>query len=124
MVGLDEDALICDFAETYHIFNWRQLPARMAATLAMGLGPDSRIFKKINEAPAPVDTLLLAMIADSLRILLWRGTKDGQKGKNPPDSILQKLYGTAVKKTEDLEGFDTVDDFEKWRAEMIGGKNA
>ena len=72
MVGLDEGALICDFAEVYHVYDWRRLPASTAATLAMGLGPDSRIMRKISGTPVPMDTLLLAMITDCVRILAWR----------------------------------------------------
>ena len=122
MVGLDEDALVCDFAEVYHLFCWRELPVRTAATLAMGLRPDSRIMQKLNGTPAPLNTILLAMIADCFRVLLWHGTKDGQKGKNPPESILQTILGSGKSK-EKLKGFDSAEDFKKWREDMIGGKN-
>lgn len=37
MVAVDEEALICDFAETYNILDWRELPCRTAAILASGL---------------------------------------------------------------------------------------
>jgi hypothetical protein len=30
MIALDEDALICDMAETYHIYNMEQLPVEYA----------------------------------------------------------------------------------------------
>lgn len=43
MMATDEDALICDFAETYHIYDYRQLKPSYAATLAAGLREDSRI---------------------------------------------------------------------------------
>lgn len=119
MVGLDEGALTCDFAETYHVYSWRSLPPSTAATLAAGLGPDSRIMQKLSGAPAAVNTLLLAMIADSLRILVWMKTKDGARGKNPPESILEKLY-TAQGRTPKA-GFDTPEDFMAWRASMMEG---
>lgn len=35
MLNLSEDALICDFAETYHIYDYRSLPLRLVATLAV-----------------------------------------------------------------------------------------
>lgn len=119
MVGLDEGALTCDFAETYHVYDWRALPARTAATLAMGLGPDSRIMQKISGARVPFDTLLLAMIADAVRILAWMQTKDGARGRNRPDSILDRLTGTA--RTSETTGFDSPEAFDAWRASILEG---
>ena len=116
MVSLDEEALICDFAETYHVFDWRSLPVRTAATLAIGLGEDSRIMRKLSGVPVTVETLLLATIADALHILVWQNTKDGTKGRNRPALIAEKLIQTPKEET----GFNTVDDFRKWREEMIG----
>lgn len=43
MMAADEDALACDFAETYGILDMRQLPAGKLATLAAGLRENSRI---------------------------------------------------------------------------------
>jgi hypothetical protein len=119
MVGLDEGALICDFAETYHVYNWRALPVSTAATLAMGLRPESRMMQKLSGAPAPADTLLRAMIADCLRILVWRQTKDGQRGKKPPASILEQMLGG--KRSEIGPGFENPDDFQAWRSSMMEG---
>lgn len=119
MVGLDEGALICDFAEVYHVYDWRSLPARTAATLAMGLGPDSRIMQKISGARAPVDTLLLAAIADAVRFLVWMQTKDGRKGRNRPASILEKL--TGAQRAEETAGFDSPEAFNAWRASILEG---
>ena len=44
LIASDEgkDKLICDFAQYYHVLDWRSLPVRLAATLAAGLPPDSR----------------------------------------------------------------------------------
>ena len=117
MVGLDEDALICDFAETYHVFDWRSLPVRTAATLAMGLRPDSRIMQKLSGAPAPMETMLLAMITDCVRILVWRQTKDGQRGKKPPVSLTERLCGGIKSETD--AGFDSQEDFRAWRNSMM-----
>ena len=43
MIRFDEDALICDLAETYHIYDYRSLPVKLVATLSAGLRDDSRI---------------------------------------------------------------------------------
>lgn len=116
MVGLDEGALICDFAEAYHVFDWRSLPLRTAATLAMGLGADSRIMRKLGNSPVSMNTMLLATIADALHILVWQNTKDGAKGRNRPALIVEKLTETPKEES----GFESVADFRKWREELIG----
>lgn len=117
MAALDETALICDFAEVYHVLDWRQLPVFTAAALAAGLGPNSRIARKITGAPVDTDTMLLAMIADALYVLAWQNTKDGAKGRNRPKSIMQTLLG-GEKKAQETSGFDSVEAYEEWRAAM------
>lgn len=116
MIGLDEEALICDFAEVYHVFDWRSLPLRTAATLANGLGANSRIMRKISGVPVTMETLLLATIADALHILVWQNTRDGAKGRNKPALIAEKLTETPKEES----GFETIADFKKWREELIG----
>jgi len=120
MVSLDEQALTCDFAETYHVLDWRALPPRQAAALAMGLRPDSRIMMKINGAAAPLNTLLLALIADAERILVWQNTEDGVNGRRRPSSLLAVLTHGEEKEAPG-EGFDTPEEFETWHDSMTGG---
>lgn len=117
MVAVDEAALRCDMLETYHIMDYRALPARQAALFACGLGEGSRIVRKLSGTPAGPDTLLLAVIADALRILIWQNTEDGHRGRNQPRSIMDTLTGGS----RDGAGFDTAEAFEAWRAEMLGG---
>lgn len=119
MVVLDEASLICDLAEVYHVLDWRSLPPFTAATLAHGLGPDSRIARSISKTPIKTDLILLAAIADALRILVWQNTKDGHKGRNAPKSILGMLLGKEEEKTS--AGFDSVDEFRAWHESMTGG---
>ena len=121
MISADEAALRCDFAETYHVLDYRALPARQAALLACGLGPGSRIMKTLSGARIGPDTALLAVIADALRILVWQATEDGHKGRNQPRSILAAL--TGGKSSGSGEGFATPEEFEAWRAAMLEGEN-
>ena len=121
MLRAGEDELACDFAETYHVLDFRTLPARQAARLACGLRPSSRIKQLLSGAPADLDTILLAMIADAARLLVWQNTEDGQKGRNQPRSILTILRNDAP---ETGSGFDTVEEFQAWRASMIGGDSS
>ena len=86
MVSADEDALICDFAETYHVLDFR-----------------SRV---------PVSLLMQAVIVDRLGLLLWMQTKDGRKNRRRPTSIAQVLLGTQPR--SDVQAFDSEDAF--WAA--------
>ena len=112
MIALDEDALLCDMAEVYHIYNMYEMDVSYIATLAIGLRDDSRIKMAINGLRVDIKTVLLAHIADNTAINTWFKTEDGQHGQNRPPSILQIL---TQKQDEDV-GFESGDDFEKeWR---------
>lgn len=115
----DADALYCDMAETYHILDYRALPARQAARLACGLRPSSRIRMALSDSIADSETMLLAMIADAVRILVWQQTRDGIDGKNVPKSLAALLVNGG--EDEAGVGFQSAEDYEAWRASMIGG---
>ncbi len=111
MIATDEDALICDLAETYHIYDYRSLSPVQIATFSVGLRDDSRIKMKLRGINFPTNTMLLAAIVDRLSILVWHKTKDGQKGRNKPKSILEAMVQTEEKE-KDYEVFDTPEAFE------------
>ncbi|MCK4036856.1 DUF5361 domain-containing protein, partial [Streptococcus suis] len=96
MIQTDEDALICDLAETYGIYDYRQLPITQVAVFACGLSEKSRIKKILSGQKEDLDTLLLAGIYDTVRLLFWAKTKDGQAGRNRPNSVAQALEGSKV----------------------------
>ena len=113
MVATDEDDLICDFAEVYHVYDWRSIPVKLAATLAAGLPDNSRSIGRLVGLPCGMDTLLLAAIADRLSLLVWSKTKDAQKGRKRPQMITDGLLKKSDKK--DIEAFSDVDSFEAAR---------
>ena len=76
MVATDEDALICDLAETYQIYDYRRLPLKMVSVFSFGLRENSRIKMKMNDIEVPFETMLLAGIQDKLNVLIWQQTKD------------------------------------------------
>lgn len=116
MVAADEDALICDFAETYHVFDYRALPLRTAATLAGGLGSNSRIHAKLAGVTAGMDTLMLTQIRDTLENIRWMLSKDGREGKNAPALIApQLLVKTERKAAKKQARFRSAAEFERWR---------
>src|SRR5690625_1921465 len=123
MIKLDEDALICDLAETYQIYDYRQLPATRVAVFAYGLRDDSRIKMRLSGQTIALDTLLLAGISDRLSTLVWFQTEDGQKGKNKPTSMVELLLiKNNDKEKDEIVAYDTGKDFEKARKKLLGGE--
>lgn len=121
MIKLDESALICDFAETYHILDYRALPLKTAAVLASGLRDNSRIMMKISGLQISPETALMAAAVDRLSLLFWAKTKDAENGNNRPESILAKLTGEITTKDSDLQSFDTAEEFEAARQRILQG---
>lgn len=117
MIAADEDALTCDFAETYHVFNWRELPIDLAATLAFGLREDSRIKQKISGQTYTMDTLLTAVVADRLGDVLRFLTR----GKAKPESTVKALVGSEKKKKTDHRTFSSLEEFRQAYREITGG---
>lgn len=118
MISTDEDALICDLAETYHIYDYKQLPLSKVAVFSCGLMDNSRIKMKMSDQSIPLDTLLIAGISDKLSLLLWTKTKDGMKGINKPSSILNILTGSESVEKKEI-AFDSGEDFERMRKQLI-----
>lgn len=120
MIGFDEEALICDLAETYQIYDYKQLPLTKVAVLAVGLRDCSRIKMKLSGQNINLNTLLLAGAVDRLSILVWSKTKDGKKGMNRPPSLVDSI-NSKKPKDSDVIVFNSSEDFEKTRNEIIKG---
>lgn len=111
MLSADRNALICDLAETYGIFDYRALPVPLLATLAAGLREDSRIKRILAGAKMTRLEMLVAAVVDKLSALVWLNSEDGRKGENRPKSVLVLLMGEEPEESP-VEGFDTADEFE------------
>jgi len=107
MIAADRDALICDLAETYGIFDMRALPVSLLATLASGLREDSRIKIRLSGCKVPRSELLLAAVVDRLSVLLW--ALFGESSFS--GSVLDILMGSA-EQSSDIQTFETGDEFE------------
>lgn len=124
MIATDEEALICDMAETYGIFDIWSLPVKTLATLAAGLRDDARIMLKMNGLQVPINTMLSALIADRLAILVWQQTVDGVRNINQPKSILDTVFGREKTETKDLMTFSSGREFEEaWKGGDEGQLN-
>jgi hypothetical protein len=107
-------------AETYGILNIKGLPVQKLATLVLGLRDNSRTKLMISGTKADAQTILLASILDAVALLVWFGSKDGQNGVNRPKSVLNVIMGREEQ--GQYKTFATVEDFERYRREIIERK--
>lgn len=117
MIATDEDALICDLAETYGILDYKALPVTKVALFSVGLRNNSRIKLKLQDTEYSMETLLLAAMVDKLSILVWSKTKEAQKGTGRPESIVTKMLGEK----KEIMSFNTVDDYEREKTRILKG---
>lgn len=120
LLNVCEDAIVCDMAETYGILNIKGLPVQKLATLVLGLRDNSRTKLMISGTKADAQTILLASILDAVALLVWFGSKDGQNGVNRPKSVLNVIMGREEQ--GQYKTFATVEDFERYRREIIERK--
>ena len=116
MLKEDRDALLCDLAETYGVFDLYALPVRTLAVLAAGLRDDSRIKTRLSGISVPRRDLLLAAAVDRLSFLVWSMSEDAKRGTNRPNSLVAALMGEAEGSSY-IMTFDSPDDFKAaWAA--------
>lgn len=115
---MDQEALTCDLAETYHIYDYKQLPPLSVAVFACGLRENSRIKMAMNGQKISLETTFLAGITDRLSMLVWANSKDGQKGKNKPKSVLDSFFDESTSDKSEAV-FNSSEDFEKTRQAIL-----
>jgi len=122
MIKTDESALICDLAETYHIYDYRSLPLKTVATFSVGLRENSRIKMILANVKYSFETMLLASILDNLNLRTWAMRKDESTGK--PQSIVNKMLGVVEEDTRKEMVFNSGQEFEEMRNKILqkGGK--
>ena len=115
MLAMDKDLLLCDMAQFYGIYDLQAFPMRYVATLACGLGSESRIMKKamgvVNDPPI---FALCAHILDSINNFAWGFSGDK---RNRPQSMVERIF--ERKKEGQYKGFDTGAEFEKERKKIL-----
>ena len=114
MIKTDEDAFICDMAETYHIYDYKSLPVRTLATLASGLRNDSRIRMKMSGARAKEEKLLLAIIHDRIMDIVRYITRSNKD----PVYLYDAMTEPAVQKSE---GYSSPEEYEEARQQFVKG---
>lgn len=120
MVGRCEEELICDMAETYHVFNWRELPLKTAAILASGLPQDSRSRMKLSGQKLKTTESMLLALLDDLRTLTWAFLQAHSETKIPaPRSVLKQAL--EHDQQPKVLSFRTPEEFELRRRQIIEG---
>lgn len=116
MIAEDRNALICDLAETYQIYDYERVPAKTLGILAAGLRENSRIRQKLEGIKAAPDTIIMAKIYDLVNIMLWSKTKDAEKGRNYPKSFAKVFIDSDE---PEPTAYANGAEFEKARAEIV-----
>ena len=111
--------MICDLAETYHIYDYTQLPVKLVAVFVFGLPEQARVWKHFGARN--MDRELLVLIYDNLNWRVWSHTEDGVNGVNRPERLYTKLYGEKVTRQE-VE-FEKPEDFKKEWARRVNNAN-
>ncbi len=119
MRAVGEAALICDFAQFYHIYDLDQFPLKRQAILACGLPEDARIIRKIIKQKVPTNTLLLMAVIDSIRDLEYQYVVSHSKKKKlqRPKSLLSTLQ----EKQTEVASYDTEEEYEAAKRRIVGG---
>lgn len=123
MMARDEDALICDMAEYYHIYDLRALTVRQLSVLACGLPESARSKVAQSGSSLPPLMTILCGIFDQLSALRWMLSADAGKGAEPPPSILSAISGEAKpEKPKALKGYSSGAEFEAARRAILEGR--
>ena len=105
-----ENEMVCDLAETYHIYDYTKLPVQTLATFVTGLRQDSRTKMAINGMRVPTNTIIMAMTYDRVNQWLWMNSKDGRRNRNKPKSLAEALTSEPKEKT--IEVFESGEEFD------------
>ena len=115
--------MICDLAETYHIYDIYSHPVEYIATLETGLRDDSRVRMKLSNMKVDPKTLILAKIADNTALNVYAKTKDAQHGRNYPASLVRALTEEVDKQKKPME-FNSGDEFLEAWGKIVNGKRS
>ena len=107
-----ESEFICDMAEFYHVFNYKELTPDYLSILLSGLRENSRVQMARAGLKVNLSHVFLATIADEIKIILRRlGVETEQS-----ESLLQILINGKSEQNEQTMclGFNSKDSFKEW----------
>ncbi len=118
MRAICKDALICDFAQFYHVYDIDSLKLQTAAIMACGLPPESRTIRQISGQKYPVEMVLQMKILDTMKTIEWAYINTHSKRKIPkPKSIFELI--NEQKETKEIVTFQSGQEFEIERERII-----
>ena len=109
----NKEALICDLAEYYQIYDYKEFPPSYIAILAIGLSNDSRIKRHYSGSEVAEDYLLQSLIFDRLNLILWM-----LGGGDEPISLYDLLVGNTSSNKQ-TTGFDSGEEYEAKRNQLL-----
>lgn len=113
-----EEEMICDLAEYYSIYDYKSHSPLRVAIFVKGLRSNSRVITKLSKIKTGIrEDVLLTAIFDNLNWLVWSKTKDGQKGKNKPKSLMNSLFGEIS--NDKNKKYTSSKDFKKERERIL-----
>lgn len=115
MLAFDENALICDLAETYQIYDYRSLPVFTVAALSAGLRDNSRIMTKMRGGTTYSKEYYLAMIYDILAAFFTGGRADGSLTE-----LFDGTYEPPQEPEKKTRSYDSPEEYERARRKAIG----
>ena len=118
MFQLDENALICDLAEFYSIYDWTGVPVRTLGILCSGLRHESRIYQKMHGIKADMDTIMLARILDDVNDIIWSRSKHPTSSNRPP-RIAETLFESKDENNQSVCAYDTPYEYEQARQRIM-----
>ena len=117
------DALICDFAQYYHVYDIDAVDVQTAAILACGLPSDSRTIREMSGSKHDPERIYKYALIDAVRSVEWAiiQAHSGKKKVKRPESMLQKYLGLDKDQKQEVQGFDSPEEYEAARARIIEG---
>lgn len=120
----NEDALICDLAETYQIYDWKSYHVSFIAILAAGLRQNSRSRMALDSVQADLNGSLLAIIHDDLQNLIYvTQSAHSRKKLKKPEYITDKIIHGVHKQATEYQGYESSEDYEKAWERLAGHKH-
>lgn len=118
MIATDEDALICDLAEYYHIIDYQSISLNLLATLAYGLREHSRSRMLLSGMHDLPENLLLTKISDELTAIRYGLTA---KRDDERPTMMSSLIFEKREPKKETKSYESGDDFRaEWQRRIRG----
>ncbi len=119
MRAIYKDALICDFAQYYHLYSFDAVSIETAAILACGLPQESRTIRKLTGQRFSTEIILQIGVLDAIKSLEYAYVSAHSKRKLQKPQSLMKMMNRQDE--NDIKSFRSGEDFERERERLLRG---